>query len=149
MTGPSKKSDGKFVLMCFVAFFSLIFIVNIIFIYSALTSYSGVVTKNPYEKGLAFNDTLNKASSQPDIDHKVSYMDGVLRWELPMHDSLVVARIIRPVRDGNDFNVTMPHTGNGVYEAKLNLPMSGIWTANLKVTWNGKEFQTRHDFMKD
>lgn len=148
MVGVSKKSDGRFVLMCFVAFFSLIIIVNAIFIYSALTSHSGVVTKNPYEKGLAFNDTLKKASAQPDLDHKVSYLDGVLRWELPMHDSVVVARIVRPVRDGYDFDLVLPHVGDGVYEAKLDLPMPGIWTANLKVIWNGKKFQTSHDFIE-
>ncbi len=148
MGGVNKKSDGRFVFLCFFAFFVLIIIVNSIFIYVALDSHSGVVVKNPYEKGLAFNDTLKKAKSQPDIDHKVSYNDGVLRWTLPMHDSLVVARIIRPVKDGSDFNVEMPHIGNGVYEAKINLPMSGIWTANLKVTWDNKEFQTSYDFMK-
>jgi nitrogen fixation protein FixH len=142
-----KKSDGRLVLMCFVAFFAVIIVVNSIFIYMALQTHSGVVVKNPYEKGLAFNQTLQAAKSQPDLKHDVSYSDGVLRWTLPIINASVTAGILRSVRDGYDFDIALKHIGNGVYEAKPAMPLPGAWTAKLKATWNNQTFQTSHDFI--
>ena len=52
---------GTWVLFSFVAFFGVIIAVNSVFITTALNSHSGVVTKQPYEKGLAYNQYLEKA----------------------------------------------------------------------------------------
>ncbi|MAZ75684.1 MAG: hypothetical protein CMH31_00095 [Micavibrio sp.] len=142
-----EKNDGRFILLCFVAFFALIIIVNSIFIYHALSTHSGVVTKKPYETGLAFNDILQKAKTQPNIKHKVSYIDGVLRWNLPITNASVIVSIMRRVQDGQDFDITLQHVGNGVYEAKPIMPLSGTWTAKLKATWDNQQFQTSHDFI--
>ena len=147
MAETIKKSDGLFVLMCFVAFFALIVCVNSVFIYMALKTHSGVVTEDPYEKGLAFNETLEKAKAQPDLGDKVSYEAGVLHWKLPITGASVKASLIRSVRDGHDFDIALTHLGDGVYEARPEMPLPGAWTAKLKATWNNKEFQTSHDFM--
>lgn len=147
MNNIVKKSDGRFVLICFLAFFAVIIVVNSIFIYMALQTHSGVVVKNPYEKGLAFNKTLHAAKTQPDLKHAVSYRAGVLRWTLPIINASVTAGILRSVRDGYDFDIALKHIGNGVYEAKPTMPLPGAWTAKLKATWNNQTFQTSHDFI--
>ena len=148
MGGLLHKEKGTWVLLCFIAFFGVIVVVNSIFIYNALGTHSGVVTKQPYEKGLAYNETLEKARSQPDIAHIVSYQDGILRWELPgVDDARGSARIVRPVHDGYDFDVTLRRVGGGVYEVQPDLPLRGQWTAKLKATWNNKNLQTAHDFI--
>ena len=144
-----KKSDGRFILMCFVAFFALIVVVNSIFIYMALNTHSGVVTQQPYEKGLAYNETLAKAKTQPDLEHTVSYESGVLRWSLPMGNAVVNANIVRPVQDGYDFEIPLKHMGGGIYEANPTLPLKGAWTAKLKAIWDDKQFQTSHDFIAE
>ena len=147
MNDAIKKSDGWFILICFVMFFGLIIVVNSIFIYQAINTNSGVVIAQPYEKGLGFNKTLEKARSQPDIEKKVFYKAGILRWELPVNNAVVTAKILRPVQDGYDFDIILTHIGGGVYETKPALPMPGAWTAKMKATWDNQEFQISHDFI--
>ncbi len=142
-----KDPRDKWIPRYFVIFFVVIALLDGFFVYMAVSTQTGVVVKQPYQKGLAFNDTLEKARTQPDLKHSVSYSDGVLRWALPMEEASVVAHIIRPVQDGHDFNIKLTHTGGGVYEAKPEMPLPGVWTAKLKATWNNNTFQTSHDLM--
>ena len=149
MADEVQKSDGKLIFIYFLVFFALIIVVNSIFIYVALGTHSGVVTEQPYEKGLAYNETLAKAKAQVDLEHKVSYRGGVLRWNLPMGGAVVNANIVRPVQDGYDFQMPLKHMGGGMYEANLVLPLKGAWTAKLKAIWDDQQFQTRHDFIAE
>ena len=149
MSATVKKSDGRFILLCFVAFFSLIIVVNSIFIYFALQTHSGVVIENPYEKGLEFNKTLEAAKTQPNLKNSASYHDGVLRWTLPIINASVTADMVRSVQDGYDFDIALKHIGNGVYEANPTMPLHGAWTARLKASWNNETFQTNLDFIAE
>lgn len=149
MADEVEKSDGKLIFIYFLAFFALIIVVNSIFIYVALGTHSGVVTEQPYEKGLAFNETLAKAKAQVNLEHTVSYESGVLRWSLPMGNAVVNANIVRPVQDGYDFEIPLKHMGGGIYEANPTFPLKGAWTANLKAIWDNQQFQTSHDFIAE
>ena len=153
MSETVKNLSGKFVAWCFISFFALIVVVNGIFAYKAVTTLPGVVTKNAYEKGLAYNDMLEKARSQPKISQQVSYDDGALRWELIdkqgafIINAVVDARIIRPIKDGNDFDIGLKHMGEGVYEAEISLPFKGLWEARLSSKWDNKQYQTSYQFI--
>ena len=148
MSALLQKEKGTWVLLSFIVFFTFIAGVNAIFIYSALSTHSGVVTKQPYEKGLAYNETLDKARNQPNIDYKTSYENGVLQWQLDgIENADVSVKFLRAVRGGYDFDTTLEHIGGGIYEARPDLPLRGQWTAKLKATWNNTEFQTTHDFI--
>lgn len=149
----AKDSGGKWVLTCFVMFFAVIVCLDSIFVYIAISTQTGVVMDQPYERGLAYNETLDKAKTQPDINQRVTYENGVLRWQLmdkddqPLTDVVVHAKIIRSVHDGYDFDITLSHIGDGIYEATPDLPMNGLWRAKLSGTWNNKQYQTTHEFM--
>lgn len=143
---------GTWVLLCFVAFFALVAAVNAVFISTALKTHSGVVTDQPYEKGLAYNEMLARAGEQPAVDHKPSWQDGVLSWTL--HDANgkpieaeVTALLYRSVKDGSDFNVTLKPAEDGIYEANIDLPMKGRWEAQLKAIWKSSQYQTRFMFV--
>ena len=105
----AKPLSGWWVFTAFAAFFGVVIIVNGIFITSALGSFSGLVTEQPYKKGLAYNEILENARTQPNINHKVSFQEGILRWGLKEQDGTyikeasVTANFTRPVKDGNDF----------------------------------------------
>ena len=58
------------------------FTVDAIFIRAALTTNSGVVTEQAYEKGLNYNNTLQEAKDQPVVQDKVSFENNILRWVL-------------------------------------------------------------------
>ena len=142
-----KPLSGRRIFLYFFAFFGVIIAVNSVFISNALKTHSGLVIEQAYEKGLAYNETLDAARSQPDIEHEVSYEAGVLRWALPMENASVRAQIKRRIKDGHDFDITLSHIGGGIYEASPNFPMTGAWTAHLKAVWNENTFQTRHDLI--
>ena len=140
---------GTWVLLSFIAFFGVIIAVNAVFIKTALDTHSGVVTEQPYEKGLAFNDVLEKAKAQPDIEHDVSFKDGVLQLHLPVSGAQVQASFFRPVKEGQDFEVVLREQKEGVYITTPNMPLPGSWTVRLKVTWDNQVFQTAHDFIAE
>ena len=52
---------GHHVLLGLVGFFGVMLIVNAIFVYFALATFSGGDTTNPYRKGLEYNETLAAA----------------------------------------------------------------------------------------
>ncbi len=152
MPDVSNPEKGTWVLMIFTAFFGLIIAVNSVFIYNAINSHSGVVTDNPYRKGLAYNDVLEAARAQPKIRENVFYHNGVLRWMaddeagVPL-EAYVVAKLVRTVKDGHDFDVVLKRIKPGLYEVALDLPMKGQWSAQIKAIWDSKQYQARHTFI--
>lgn len=139
-------NKGTWVLMCFVLFFSIVVGVNVVFIRTALNTHSGVVTEQPYEKGLAFNTQLQEARLQPNLQQVASFENGVLRWSLkddagnPL-DAEVSARLMRPVKSGYDFDVVLNKVDAGVYEVVLELPFKGQWKAQMRATWETSQYQ--------
>ncbi len=148
-----QKGSGKFILGCFLGFFALICAVDGLFVYTAIHTNTGVVTEQAYEKGLAYNDTLSRAQNQPDIRNESSYSNGVFRWTLsdlenaPINSAKVNVLFFRPVKDGYDFELPLAYKGNGVYEAKVDFPLQGLWTAKLNAKWNSKQYQTQTNFI--
>ncbi|HRX96484.1 MAG TPA: FixH family protein, partial [Bacteroidales bacterium] len=75
---------------------------------------------------------LEEAKNQPKLNDTVSYDVPMLRWKLadeqgaPLLNATVTAKLIRPVQDGHDFDISLVHKGNGIYEAPLNLPYKGL-----------------------
>lgn len=144
MSAKKRDPKDKWILVCFLVFFGIIFIVDGIFVYTAVTTQTGLVTERPYEKGIAYNELLKKADSQRKLIDKVSYEEPNLIWKISdekrkaILSGNVTARIFRPVQEGLDFDVTLEHTGDGEYSTSLSLPKQGSWTAKLTVQWEEK-----------
>lgn len=145
MTAIAKPDKGTWVLLSFVAFFGVIIAVNTVFITNALNSYSGVVISKPYEKGLEYNSILEKARSQPDVEHKVTYEGSELRLDLPISGAHVEATFFRPTKSGMDFTVPLIEQRPNIYTAKPNAPLPGAWTVKLKAQWDDQIFQIARD----
>ena len=144
----AKSDSGRWVLFSFIGFFIVIIAVNAIFITTALKTHSGVITDQPYEKGLHFDETLAKAASQPSIIQEVSYEDAILRWSLKDEKGApltanVSAKLVWPIKSGHDFEIPLIQTETGHYEATITLPFKGQWDALLKAQWNNTQYQTR------
>lgn len=148
-----QKGFGKTVLLSFIGFFGLIIVVNAIFIYTALHSNTGVVTEESYEKGLAYDDVLKRAETQPKLVETMSYKAGTLEWNIrdshgnPIKNAAVQAKFIRPVQDGFDFEVSLKHISGGRYAAAVKFPLEGMWTAKLDAKWDKQQYQTSHPVM--
>ncbi|MGF1456167.1 MAG: FixH family protein [Alphaproteobacteria bacterium] len=127
------------------ALFAVVFIVNGLFVYFALTSWTGVEEQQAYERGLAYNEALARAEHQKALgwtaDVTVDRLAGEDRVRLsltgPGAAALTGARVEgtlrRPTQAELDRTVTLEEAGPGVYQTLVDLPARGVWDLRLHV----------------
>ena len=75
--GPAPAQEGRLqgrhVLAIALTFFGVVFAVNGVFLFAALSTHTGVVANEPYRKGLAYNARIAAADRQ---DH-LGWSDAV------------------------------------------------------------------------
>ncbi|TCK30502.1 nitrogen fixation protein FixH [Ancylobacter aquaticus] len=62
--GNGRPLTGRTVLICFLAFFGVIFTANFFLVRAAVTSFGGVETESSYKAGLAFRAESEAAAAQ-------------------------------------------------------------------------------------
>ena len=135
----------------FVMAFAVVFIVNGIFVYLATTRHSGVVTENPYEKGLKYNETISLAKTQAELGWQttLSYVNGELTYTIQdqsgnaIRNADVEAVIERPLNSEYTRKIMLKETSNGVYSATVDLPLKGQWDITTGATWNKHYHQSK------
>lgn len=138
------RKAGKKVLFSLLLFFVVFATVDAFYVYSALSTHSGVVDEHSYQTGLKFNDTLKQAKVQKNMDviAKPVYRDGVLQFSLtdkdeqPLQGVIVKATVMRSTNDAYDFETVLPYKGQGIYKTGLDLPLNGLWQAQIEAKWN-------------
>ena len=153
MTGP--RPSDRWIPWYFVAFFATLVSVLGVMAYFAVHSYSGLVTQHAYEKGLAYNTTLQAAAQQEALGWKGTFTltpaetpetfraAFTLRdaAEAPLNNATVKLWLMRPTEDGLDQTLPLAPEGKGRYSATVRLPRHGQWQAQLAATVQGKNFQ--------
>jgi nitrogen fixation protein FixH len=134
--------QGWHVLTILVAFFGSIFAVNGYFIFTSLATHSGVVSEEPYRKGLGYNqriaadDRQTALNWQVDLDVKAK---GTVRLTLAdasgqpivkRHISLTVGR---PSTRSFDRTLALAETTPGTYAAASQPFAAGTWILNADV----------------
>ena len=120
---------GRKVLAMLLGFFALIVLVNGVFIFYALNSFSGLSTENAYVKGLNFNRSLAQDRAQRDAGWQVSASARRLT------EGQVVVLEVR-VRDADgrplsDLVLDFQATGDGGYRAMAKPKALGQWDLRL------------------
>lgn len=137
--------------LIFFGFFGVVLAANITLIYIALSSWTGLETKNHYIKGRDYNQTLEMVAAQDAlgwtvesallptgeagrfaVSVKVIGADGA-----PITDARVVARIERPTHHGVDVEVALAETAPGTHTALVELPLAGEWRIR-RLVWSGE-----------
>lgn len=59
-----RKIEGKHVLFMLLGFFGVMITVNMVFVYFALTSFSGLSFEDAYKRGAAYNKEISTAQEQ-------------------------------------------------------------------------------------
>ena len=139
----------KWIPWYFVAFFVVLAILDGIFVYVASQTHTGVVSKNAYRDGLAYNETIKQSEAQDKLGWAadVSYQDGILsiglldRFQGPLEGASVEASFFRPTQDGFDFVKPMTEGDNGHYFTAVEA-QPGQWDVRIYVTWRQTQFQT-------
>lgn len=143
----SKPFTGRKFFVFLALFFLAIFSANGFLIAKALQSHSGLVTENAYEKGLAYNQTLEQAEFQKSFRwaRKLSFSPDYSEIVYEIKDAkgafvtgkAVAVKMVRPVREGYDFDVILTQGKDGRYHAPFKSPLKGSWNAHISVTWDG------------
>ena len=152
MTGQETKEKPSKIPYFFFAFFGVIFVVNVFYIYVAGQSWSGVVTEKSYQKGVEYNKTIAMVKKQQEMAWKVKMRfknlgnnSGVLEVGIKdkklkiIKDANIRAYLIRPTQDGFDFDVPMIFS-DGKYQARISAPLKGQWNFNLEITRGDEVF---------
>jgi nitrogen fixation protein FixH len=139
-TNPNPVIKGRHVLLGLIAFFGVMLLANAIFLYFAVTTYSGGDTSNAYQKGLQYNATLEAAKLQSERGWRteLAYDDEIGRLTLKVLDQAaapiaglhVGAKLGRPTTDREDRRVVLKETFRALYAADLHLA-PGRWVISI------------------
>ncbi len=151
MTARTRQTgtiDGRHVLLGLVAFFGVMILANAVFLYFAVSTFSGGETSNAYRKGLHYNETLEAARRQDERGWRteLAYDDKAGRLTLkvldreasPVAGLHVGAKLERPATDREDRRVTLAESGEGIYAAALRLA-PGQWVVDIASRREGED----------
>jgi len=144
------RRRGRFVPWVIAAFYMTFMATLIGFVVIAYRNPPSEVTTEAYEKGLAYNQTLAKASVEDALGwHSVvTYERGVVRFELrdsrrmPITGAVAKAWFVHPDDAASDRSVDLIAIDDGVYLASLPLPNTGLWTVHVTAEKQGRQYQT-------
>ena len=124
-------------------------LVNVIFIVTAFKTNPGLVDDEYYEKGrdveknfqkrlearnrLDWNiglQTPDEVFAGTDSNYTVNIVDKV---GMPVRDAEVTLHAYRPSDASADIKTAMEPLAGGVYQARLNLPLKGVWDIMVMV----------------
>jgi nitrogen fixation protein FixH len=138
---PPRQLQGRHVLAAFVAFFSVVFSVNGYMLFSALSTHTGVVSVEPYRKGLVYNSRIADAVRQEAIGWNDAISldrSGVVavrmtaRGGAPLVGLQLMAVLGRPVTARGDMPLTFTETAPGDYRATVGPIEAGTWMVTLE-----------------
>jgi len=143
-TQKSLQLTGRHVILGFVSFFVVVIAVEAIFITLALSTHTGVVSKQPYRKGLHYNERIAFARTQEKLGWRetltVSKNKRTLTLALkdqygkPVLGLKLSGKIGRPVTMTQDRILAFSSAGKGSYSARMPEKMAGAYIADLKAS---------------
>ena len=136
---------GRKVLAMLLGFFALIVLVNGIFLYFALSSFSGLSTENAYLKGLHHNNTLAQGRAQKAAGWNVATavprpapgQPVILRVQVSDREGRALDQLKltgtfrRPTHEGDDLALDFKALGKGGYRADAPAT-AGQWDLQLR-----------------
>lgn len=128
----------------FVMFFVVIAAVNAVMVTLAIRTHTGTVTEHPYEKGLAYNQTISAEEQQEKLGWKgtIIYENGMLDFTLldknraTISPEKATATITRPTQAGMDFTLPL-----NAQKTPITFPARGLWEVRVDAVSNGVHYQ--------
>lgn len=147
---PSRERNltGRHVLILVLTFFGVVFAVNGVFLYQALSSYTGVVAQEPYRKGLKYNERIAAAERQESLGWTAGLelrQGGRLALTLsgrggkPVTGLRVTGVIGRASSSRHDVTLTFAEEEAGVYTAAAGELAPGSWVASVEAAASGTD----------
>jgi nitrogen fixation protein FixH len=127
--------------MVFLGFFLVVFAVNGVFLYSAISTYTGIVAVEPYRKGLNYNqriaaDEAQKAQGWRDALEVTRSGQVTLRLTNrlgePVEGLVVKGTFGRPSTAQHDVKLELAEVQPGTYAVRIGPPEAGAWLVALE-----------------
>lgn len=139
---PTKQwtLNGWHVLYGLFAFFGVMIAVNMLFLYFALTTFTGIETDDAYRKGIAYNVRLDEGRKLQQLGWGGKFAFANDRVEVritdpagePVRGLQLEGRIGRPATDKYDTDLVFTDVGNGLYAANPKSLDSGNWIVTVE-----------------
>ncbi len=138
-----KEFTGRHLLLILAGFFGVMFAVNGVFVYFALSTFSGVDDPTAYQDGLNYNKRIAEERQQEALgwSHRVSVdKSGKVMLAMtnakgePVAGLAVSGRISRPVEGNALVPLVLREAETGVYSANAGALEAGNWIVSLKAT---------------
>ena len=135
----SKYREISIIMMFF--FFAII--VNAIFIIISSRSHPGIVTNNPYQKGMNYNKVLAEQTIQDNLNYHIEtsldkstsclsvYLND--KETKAIDDAIIHLKMVRPTNDGQDLELQVPHVKGNLYQECIKFPQPGQWHLRLHI----------------
>lgn len=146
----ARKSD-KWIPYYFVAFFLFLFAADGFMAYLAVSTHTGVVEKDAYQRGVDYNLTIQEKTRQKQSGWSsvIGFSEeGDLVFTLKDRDGAgiagakVTAEMVRPATAGADFTQALAEKGApGVYETLLTFPERGYWEIRIFAEKDGVTYR--------
>lgn len=140
--GDPRRS--RWIPWAFVAFMGVVFAVNAVLVWLALSTFTGTTVDRAYERGRLYNQVLAEAERQRAIGWRfeIAFRPGAEhRGTLVVHardaagaplDRLEFEAIaLRPLERPEPLPIALIESGRGRYVAELDLPKRGQWELRL------------------
>jgi nitrogen fixation protein FixH len=144
MSTAKKELTGRHVLYMVLGFFGVVLLANVVFVYLAMDTFTGLATEGAYVKGLSYNDVLEEAEAQDALGWRVEIERQALgprRWQLtaafrdreggPIEDLSVQLEVRRPTQEGFDALLDLAPLGGGRYGVEHEFPLVGQWDLRI------------------
>ena len=154
-----REITGRHVLIGLIIFFGVILAANGVFLYTAISTYTGVVSNEPYRKGLAYNERIaadaeQKARGWAGAFALFAQGDG-LTLKLangagnPIGGLKIDGRLGRPATEAEDRALAFKESQPGVYLAQFEKLVEGTWQLDVaakeltaagdKIVWRARK----------
>lgn len=148
MSGVATRAwTGRTFLFWLLGFFAIVFAANIVFVWFAADSWTGLAAEESYRRGVDYNQVLDRAARQDALGWTVQVGfqqtgDNTGDLTLQVVDSngtaiegrAVSASLRRPVIEGFDFAATLRMSAPGLYATQVVLPSPGQWDVRFEIS---------------
>jgi len=136
-----KRLKGWHVLLIMLGFFGVIFAVNGVFLYHAITSFPGEDVKKSYVQGINYNQTLAARAAQAELgwSAEAGVQDDRIVFRLhdaaaqPLSDYSVIGELRRLATQDADQVLAFRAAPSGEYFAPSGTLGSGQWRLRISV----------------
>lgn len=153
------SSRSRYIPWLFVAGFVVVIGVNAIMMTLAVSSFSGLYTPTPRDRGLHYNALVAEKQSRDALGWRVetTWRPETSRLEIRLVDAVgqpltevgVRADLVRPVEKRPPLTVVLGDLGDGRFAATINLPERGNWDLDVYAERQGVRFAvTKRLFLK-